>query len=635
MGTGYTRNDVSNNIANGNVINASDLDGEFDAIVDAFNATTGHTHDGTSTEGAAITVIGPVQDFVASATAFSPKATGTYDLGTTTLRYDVAYLNNINLNGTAITSTAAEINILDGVTATTTEINKLAGVTATTAEINYIDGVTSAIQTQLDNKQPLDVDLTTIAGLVNTDGQFIVGSATGWVAESGGTARTSLGLGSIATQDADAVSITGGSVTGITDLTVADGGTGASTAAGARTNLGLVIGTDVQAEDAGLTSIAGLTTVENQMIYTTGADTYATTGLTAQGRALLDDADAATQRGTLGLGSLSTSNATLGNLATNNSISLTNEVTGTIAEASLPNNIGKNAGTGININSTTGAINTNITQNNTTGNLNAVNLSTSTVTASNEVGILSDAGTDVTLSVANEALFSLNANNTNRVAALTFNGNTPGSGNLRNSNVVLGNLASSNETVGTGNLRNLNSVNLANNVSGTLDRDSFEGYNSGTGITVNNSTGAIASNVTAGDKEIINDFGSFTRVNTSGTSVTISGGNGSGRMVIAGMTLGRSDNTNYRMHVTGNNAGSRMFSTNGGNTRTATSTQLYYQGTMSGFSNDYRVTNSGSGQQVMWADIYFFIPSGANLVFQTSGSNTNPSMGGFYWYRES
>lgn len=61
--------------------------------------------------------------------------------------------------------------------------------------------------------------------------------------------RTTLGLGSIATQEANNVSITGGSVTGITDLAVADGGTGASDATGARTNLGLVIGTDVQAYD--------------------------------------------------------------------------------------------------------------------------------------------------------------------------------------------------------------------------------------------------------------------------------------------------------------------------------------------------------------------------------------------------
>jgi hypothetical protein len=53
---------------------------------------------------------------------------------------------------------------------------------------------------------------------------------------SGGTgastaadARTNLGLGSIATQASSSVTITGGSITGITDLAVADGGTGAST----------------------------------------------------------------------------------------------------------------------------------------------------------------------------------------------------------------------------------------------------------------------------------------------------------------------------------------------------------------------------------------------------------------------
>ena len=65
-----------------------------------------------------------------------------------------------------------------------------------------------------------------------------------------GTARTNLGLGTIATQAANNVSITGGSVTGVTDIAIADGGTGASSASAARTNLGLVIGTDVQAFDA-------------------------------------------------------------------------------------------------------------------------------------------------------------------------------------------------------------------------------------------------------------------------------------------------------------------------------------------------------------------------------------------------
>ena len=47
------------------------------------------------------------------------------------------------------------------------------------------------------------------------------------------------GAGSMAAQNANAVTITGGSITGITDLAVADGGTGSSTAAGALTNLGL------------------------------------------------------------------------------------------------------------------------------------------------------------------------------------------------------------------------------------------------------------------------------------------------------------------------------------------------------------------------------------------------------------
>ncbi len=60
----------------------------------------------------------------------------------------------LKLGGTLVTSTAAELNILDGVTSTAAELNILDGVTATAAELNYCDGVTSNIQTQISALDP-------------------------------------------------------------------------------------------------------------------------------------------------------------------------------------------------------------------------------------------------------------------------------------------------------------------------------------------------------------------------------------------------------------------------------------------------------------------------------------------------
>jgi hypothetical protein len=77
-----------------------------------------------------------------------------------------------------------------------------------------------------------------------------------------------------------------------------------------RTTMGVAIGSDVQAYDAGLASIAGLTTAANKVIYTTASDTYAVADFTAFGRSLVDDADAAAGRTTLGLGTAATSAAT-------------------------------------------------------------------------------------------------------------------------------------------------------------------------------------------------------------------------------------------------------------------------------------------------------------------------------------
>lgn len=278
MGTGYIRNDSVNNIADGNIINASDLDGEFDSLQTAFDATTGHNHDGTA-NGAPITKVGPAQDLVVTTGAVTPKTDDTVDLGSATFQFKDAYINGVayvdtlDINGTEITATGTELNYVDGVTSSIqtqldnkqpldADLTALAGLTSAANKLPYFTGSGTAAVTDFSafgrtlvddsdaatarstlgvvigtNVQAYDAQLADIAGLTPTDSTFIVGDGTNFVSESGATARTSLGLGSIATQAASNVAITGGSITGITDLAIADGGTGASTATAAINNL--------------------------------------------------------------------------------------------------------------------------------------------------------------------------------------------------------------------------------------------------------------------------------------------------------------------------------------------------------------------------------------------------------------
>ena len=76
---------------------------------------------------------------------------------------NITTTGNISTSGTVNNLTNTELAILDGATVSTAELNTLDGITASTAELNYTDGVTSNIQTQLDNKQPLDAELTELA----------------------------------------------------------------------------------------------------------------------------------------------------------------------------------------------------------------------------------------------------------------------------------------------------------------------------------------------------------------------------------------------------------------------------------------------------------------------------------------
>ena len=86
-----------------------------------------------------------------------------------------------------------------------------------------------------------------------------------------------------------------------TDIAIAAGGTGSSTASGARSNLGVAIGSDVQAWDAALDDFAGLTQGTDKLPYFSSATAMATADFTSYARTLLDDGDAATARATLGV----------------------------------------------------------------------------------------------------------------------------------------------------------------------------------------------------------------------------------------------------------------------------------------------------------------------------------------------
>ena len=113
-----------------------------------------------------------VADDNSSATAETVYTDGgiTYNPATNLLTLGTGNLTTLQLGGVAVTSTAAELNILDGVTSTTAELNILDGVTSTAAEINLLDGVTAttAELNILDGVTATAAELNILDGVTST-----------------------------------------------------------------------------------------------------------------------------------------------------------------------------------------------------------------------------------------------------------------------------------------------------------------------------------------------------------------------------------------------------------------------------------------------------------------------------------
>jgi len=137
MGTGYTRNDTANNIADGNVINASDLDGEFDAIQAAFNATTGHSHDGTTGEGPQIGTGGIANLAVTTGKIANDAVT----LGTKT---SGNYVATGAVSGVGLSGSASAEGATFTVTSNATSANTASTIVARDASGNFSAGTITA-----------------------------------------------------------------------------------------------------------------------------------------------------------------------------------------------------------------------------------------------------------------------------------------------------------------------------------------------------------------------------------------------------------------------------------------------------------------------------------------------------------
>lgn len=340
MGIGYTRRDTTNQISNGVVIDAIYLDAEFDGVASAMVPATGHTHDGSVGEGAAITKLGPTQNLTVSATSVVPTTTNTVDVGSSANRMKDGYFagsviaasvsgpltGNVTGNVTGNTSGTHTGPVVGAVTGNTsgTHTGPVTGVvtgdtagTHTGSVIGNVTGNTAGTHTgpvigsvtgPLTGNVTGSVSGGTVSGngsgLTALDaGQVTLGTladarlATNIVRDTrsitvgtgltgGGdlTANRSIAIDATVVTTSgtqtiggnktfSSIAVTGGTIVNITDLTIADGGTGQSTAPAALLALG------GQPIDSNLTSLAAVPSAG--ILVKTGAGTSTSRSLVA------------------------------------------------------------------------------------------------------------------------------------------------------------------------------------------------------------------------------------------------------------------------------------------------------------------------------------------------------------------
>ena len=222
---GYTR---QSSYTDGDIINAADSNDEFDQILAAFSNSSGHKHDGTASEGPVIGLIGDAgsatpknkvvvdnandqievsidvsgtstEQFVIKDGVIEPTTDNDIDLGSSGKEFKdlyidgTAYVDAINYNGTAITSTAAELNLMDGGTsAGTTAVAGGDGIvtndggTMRQTTVDTFDTYLAATTKTLTNKT-IDVDNNTVSnievdnlksGVLDTDLSSVAGTDT-------------------------------------------------------------------------------------------------------------------------------------------------------------------------------------------------------------------------------------------------------------------------------------------------------------------------------------------------------------------------------------------------------------------------------------------------------------------------